>query len=149
MLWQKTALKTIVFSGHFDGHQLFNEDKVLLHTGNTLPGWKYGSRIWWIWLTGHQPCRLTLQRIYFVVQKGNKEEKNSNRNSWDIVMWMSCLFFFTVQCPLSGFTWANQSCSWPVVASALCERYFFSQQPYSADRYVKRNLVGKKVLSNM
>lgn len=85
---QKQHFPTFVFSGHFDGHQLFNEDKVLLHTGDVLPGWKHGSRIWRLWLTGQQPCRLTLQRIYFVVQ--NKEHRRK-KNSQDISMWMSCV----------------------------------------------------------
>lgn len=56
---------------------------------------------------------------------------------------------FTVQCPLSSCTGANQSCSWSVVASALCERYFFSQPPYSVERRVKKHFLGsRRVLSN-
>lgn len=148
-MWQIQHFPTIVFSGYFDGHQLFNEDKVLLLTRDLLPGWKHGSRIWWLWLTRHQPCRLTLQRIYFVVQKKGTQKKKKIKNSNET---KQPRYFhvnvphsvFTVQCPLSSCTGANQSCSWSVVASALCERYFFSQRPYSVERCVKKHFLGSR-----
>lgn len=44
-IFYSSCFPTIVFSGNFDGHQLFNEDEVLLHTRDILSGRKHGSRI--------------------------------------------------------------------------------------------------------
>lgn len=81
--------------------------------------------------------QVNLQRIYFVVQKKGTQKKTATKQPRYIHVNVP-RSVFTVQCPLSSCTGANQSCSWSVVASALCERYFFSQQPYKVESCVKR-----------
>lgn len=122
---------TTVISGDFNGHKLFNEDEIVLYSGGILPGWRHGSRIWRLWLTGPRPCRVTLQRIYFVVQKEGIEENHSKWNSQDISTWMSCIqsSLFTVflavvleQTKVVLYLWSQAHC---------VARILFSQQPYS------------------
>lgn len=146
-------LLTIVFSGNSDGHQLFNEDEVLLHTRDILSRWRHGSRIWGLWLTGQQPCRLTLQRIYFVVQKKKKEHRRKKKtamkqNSQDISMWMSC-----VQSSLFSVILAVVLEQTKVVLDLClqvhCVRDMFSQQPYSVERCVNKHFLdSRRVLSS-
>lgn len=87
--------------------------------------------------------------LFCCTKKGNTEKKIAMKQQPRYFHVNVLRSVFTVQCLLSSCTGANQSCSWSVVASALCERYFFSQQPYSIERYViKHFLDSRRVLGN-
>lgn len=87
--------------------------------------------------------------LFCCTKKRNREEKKTATKQPRYFHVNVPRSVFTVQCPLSSCTGANQSCSWSVVASALCERYFFSQPPYSVERCVKKHFLGsRRVLSN-